>query len=137
MQLPPRQAIPNTPMPIKGPSGLETVTNMFKGMMRPVAAAVSTVGKYVLPPLALASAAGEGVNIAQQARKPEDQRDTTGMALSGANILGSGMSMFPATAPVGVPLALALRKPTVTTQIFKLTSKEKCRGWPTRRCLTR
>lgn len=87
-------------------SGLETVTSMFKGMMRPVTAAASTISKYVLPPLALASAAGEGVNIAQQARKPEDQRDTTGMTLSGANILGSGMSMFPATAPVGVPLML-------------------------------
>jgi hypothetical protein len=79
---------------------------MFKGMMRPVSAAVSTVGKYVLPPLALASAAGEGVNIAQQARKPEGQRDTTGMMLSGANILGSGLSMFPPTAPVGIPLAI-------------------------------
>jgi hypothetical protein len=115
VQLPPRQAIPNTPMPLKGPSGLETVTNMFKGMMRPVAAAVSTVGKYVLPPLALASAAGEGVNIAQQARKPEGQRDTTGMALSGANILGSGMSMFPPTAPVGVPLMLG----TSATQAYR------------------
>lgn len=102
-QLPPRQPIPTTPKP---PSGLETVTNMFKGMMKPVAAAVSTAGKYVLPPLSLASAAGEGVNIAQQARKPEGQRDVTGMVLSGANILGSGMSMFPPTAPIGVPLML-------------------------------
>jgi hypothetical protein len=105
-QLPPRQPIPTAPVPPKPPSGLDTVTNMFKGMMRPVASAVSAASKYVLPPLALASAAGEGVNIAQQARKPEGQRDMTGMALSGANILGSGMSLFPATAPVGVPLAI-------------------------------
>jgi hypothetical protein len=28
------------------------------------------------------------------------------MGLSGLNILGSGMSMFPATAPVGVPMML-------------------------------
>lgn len=106
VQLPPRQPVSAAPIVPKGPSGLDVVTNMFKGMMRPVAAAVSTVGKYVLPPLALASAAGEGVNIAQQARKPEDQRDTTSMALSGANIFGSGLSMFPPTAPVGVPLAV-------------------------------
>ena len=105
-QLPPRQPISTAPVAPKPPSGLETVTNMFKGMMRPISTAVSTVGKYVLPPLALASAAGEGVNIAQQARRPEDQRDNTSMALSGANILGSGLSMFPATAPVGVPLML-------------------------------
>lgn len=75
---------------------------MFKNMMRPL----GTVAKYTAPPLALASAAGEGVNIAQQARKPEGQRDLTSMGLSGLNILGSGMSMFPATAPVGVPMML-------------------------------
>lgn len=90
----------------KAISGLDAVTDMFKGLMRPVATATATAGKYVLPPLALASAAGEGVNIAQQARKPEGQRDTTSMMLSGGNILGSGLSLFPATAPVGVPLAI-------------------------------
>jgi hypothetical protein len=79
---------------------------MFKGMMRPVAAAVSTFGRYALPPLALANAAGEGVDIMQQMRKPEGQMDKTGMALSGANILGSGLSMFPGTAPVGIPMTL-------------------------------
>jgi hypothetical protein len=75
---------------------------MFKSMMRPL----GTVVKYAAPPLALASAAGEGVNIAQQLRRPEGQRDATSMMLSGGNILGSGLSLFPATAPVGVPLAL-------------------------------
>jgi hypothetical protein len=102
-QLPPRQPIPAGPKPT---SGLDTVTNMFKGMMRPLASAASTASRYIMPPLALASAAGEGVNIAQQARRPEGQRDLTSMGLSGLNILGSGMSMFPATAPVGVPMML-------------------------------
>jgi len=111
-QLPPRQAIPTT---LKPPSGLETVTNMFKGMMRPVTAAVSTVGKYAFPPLALASAAGEGVNIAQQARRPEDQRDTTGMALSGANILGAGLSMIPRFTPIGIPLTIG----TAASQAYR------------------
>lgn len=101
-QLPPRQPIPTAPIPPKPPSGLESVANMFKGMMRPV----SKVMTAAMPPLALASAAGEGINIAQQARKPEGQRDLTSMGLSGLNILGSGMSMFPATAPVGVPMML-------------------------------
>lgn len=101
-QLPPRQPIPTAPIPPKPPSGLDTVTNMFKSLMRPV----SKVLTAATPPLALASAAGEGVNIAQQARKPEGQRDLTSMGLSGLNILGSGMSMFPATAPVGVPMML-------------------------------
>jgi hypothetical protein len=87
-------------------SGLDWITGKFADMFRPVSSAVSTVAKYGLPPIALASAAGEGVNIAQQLRKPEDQRDPTSMFLSGANILGSGLSMFPGTAPVGIPLAI-------------------------------
>ena len=103
VQLPPRQPVSSVPVAPKGPSGLDIVTNMFKKMMRPVAAAVSTFGKYALPPVALANAAGEGVNIAQEMRKPEDQMDLTGMALSGANILGSGM-MFSPYAPAGAAL---------------------------------
>jgi hypothetical protein len=87
-------------------SGLDWITGKFADMFRPVSSAVSTVAKYGLPPIALASAAGEGVNIAQQYRKPEDQRDTTSMMLSGANILGSLGSLFPATMPVGIPLAI-------------------------------
>jgi len=87
-------------------SGLDWITGKFADMFRPVSSAVSTVAKYGLPPLALASIGGEGVNLAQQMRKPEDQRDPTSMFLSGANILGSGMSLFPGTAPVGVPLAI-------------------------------
>ena len=106
VQLPPRQPISTTPIPPKPPSGLETVSNLFKNMMRPVATAASTAFKYVAPPLALASIGGEGVNIAQQMRKPDDQRDLTSMGLSGLNILGSGLSLFPPTAPVGIPLAI-------------------------------
>ena len=105
-QLPPRQAISTAPIAPKAPSGLDAVTDMFKGMMRPLATAARTIGKYALPPLSLASAAGEGINIGQQMRKPEGQRDVTGMALSGANILGAGLSMYPPTMPVGVPLTL-------------------------------
>jgi hypothetical protein len=100
---------------------------MFKGMMKPLTTAARTIGKYAFPPLALASAAGEGVNIGQQMRKPEDQRDVTGMALSGANILGSGMSLFPATAPVGVPLTLG----TAAAQAYRANPdwmKQKMQG---------
>ena len=103
---PPPPPAPPPSMYSRAVSGLDTVIDLYKGLMRPVAAAASAASKYIVPPLALASAAGEGVNIAQQARKPEGQRDTTGMMLSGANILGSGLSMFPGTAPVGVPLML-------------------------------
>jgi hypothetical protein len=74
-------------------SGLEAVNNTFRNMMRPLATAVSTVGRYVVPPLALANIAGEGVNIQQQLRKPEDQRDLTSAGLSATGILGTGMAL--------------------------------------------
>jgi hypothetical protein len=104
------------------PSGLEQVTQKLSNMMKPVASGLSTVARYVAPPLALASAAGEGVNIAQQMRRPSSsgldvlgqpmvaaspQRDYTSMGLSGLNILGAGMSLFPPTAAIGIPLSLS------------------------------
>jgi hypothetical protein len=105
----PQGQIGFTRPPVASPSffskalgGLEYVGNIFQNMMKPLGVVV----KHAVPPLALASAAGEGVNIAQQARKPEEKRDVTGMALSGANILGSGLSLFPPTAPFGIPLAV-------------------------------
>ena len=101
---PPIPAIPTPVVPKV--SGLDTVTNLFKGMMRPLSTVASTFGRYVMPPVALANAAGEGVDIMQQMRKPTDQMDKTGIALSGLNILGSGLSMFPGTAPVGIPMTL-------------------------------
>ena len=100
---PPISAIPAAP---KAMSGLDAVTDLFKGMMKPVSAATRAVSRYAFPPLALANAAGEGVDIAQQMRRPENQMDKTRMALSGANILGSGLSMFPGTAAVGIPMTL-------------------------------
>lgn len=102
-QLPQRVPVPNTPPPV---SGLQQVTNIFNKMMRPVSSAASAIGRYVMPPLALASAAGEGTNIAQQMRKPENERDLTSAALSAGSILGSGLSMFPATAGLGIPIML-------------------------------
>jgi len=105
----PQGQIGFTRPPVASPSifskalgGLEYVGNIFQNMMKPLGVVV----KHAVPPLALASAAGEGVNIAQQARKPEDQRDTTGMALSGANILGAGLSMIPRLTPIGIPITI-------------------------------
>ena len=80
--------------------GLEYVGDMFKSMMQPL----GTVAKYAAPPLALAGVAGSGVGIAQQFRKPPDQRDYVDMGLNAANILGSGM-MFTPAAPLGAAIA--------------------------------
>lgn len=110
VQLPKAVPVPTTPPPpgmgAKVMSGLETVTDLFKGMMRPVASAVGTVGKYALPPLAGLSAGLDAAELANEYGKKENQRDYTKMALKGASIVGGGLSMFPPTAAVGIPLSL-------------------------------
>jgi hypothetical protein len=77
------------------PSGLDQATAIFRGMLGPVA-------RYALPPVALAGAAGEAVRGTQQM----EEGDRLGAALSGITALGGLASAFPATAPVGVPVAL-------------------------------
>lgn len=102
--LPPRQPIPTTPKP---PTPLERVSMLYEGMMqsRP-AQTLGRFGRAVFPPLALAGAAGEAADIKQQADLPQDQRDYTRMGLSGLSVLGTGMSFFPPTAPIGIGLSL-------------------------------
>ena len=110
VQLPKPPPIPTTPPPpgmgARVMSGLDTVTNMFKGMMRPVVSAVGTVGKYALPPAAGLSAGLDIADIAHEYDKPADQRDLTKMALKGTSALGGALSMFPPSALVGIPLSL-------------------------------
>jgi hypothetical protein len=110
VQLPKPVPIPTTPPPpsfgAKVMSGLDTVTDLFKGMMRPIATAVGTVGKYALPPVAGLSAGLDIADIAHEYDKPADQRDLTKMGLKAASALGGGLSMFPPAAVVGIPLSL-------------------------------
>jgi hypothetical protein len=105
-QLPPRQPVSTAPMAQKAASGLDSVTDLFKGMMRPVATAARTIGKYALPPLAGVSAGLDLAEMGHEYDKPSDQRDYTKMGLKAASAIGGGLSMFPPTAPVGIPLSL-------------------------------
>ena len=82
------------------------MTTMFKGMMQPVSAAVKTIGKYALPPLAGLSAGLDLAEMGHEYDKPSDQRDYTKMGLKAASAIGGGLSMFPPTAVVGIPLSL-------------------------------
>ncbi len=91
-----------TPFSPKAASGLDAVTDMFKGMMR----TAKIVGKYAMPPLAGLSAGLDVAETAHEYDKPEAQRDYTKMGLKAASALGGGMSMFPTAAPVGIPLSL-------------------------------
>ena len=110
VQLPPRQPIPTAPPPpsmgARAMSGLDSVTDLFKGMMRPVASAIGTVGKYALPPRAGLSAGLDLAEMGSEYNKPEGQRDYTKMGLRAASAIGGGLSMIPATAPLGIPLSL-------------------------------
>ncbi len=105
-QLPPRQPVSTAPVAPKAASGLDAVTNMFKGMMQPVTTAAKTIGKYALPPLAGLSAGLDLSEMAHEFDKPADQRDYTKMGLKAASAIGGGLSMIPVTAPLGIPLSL-------------------------------
>ncbi len=87
-------------------AGLDEVANLFKSMMKPVAATAKYAGKYALPPLAGLSAGLDVAEMAHEYDKPANQRDYTKMATKGAGVVGGALSMFPPTAPIGVPLML-------------------------------
>jgi hypothetical protein len=105
-QLPPRQPVSTAPIAPKAASGLDAVTDMFKGMIRPVSTVAKTIGKYALPPLAGLSAGLDVAEMGHEYDKPEAQRDYTKMGLKAASAIGGGLSLFPPTAAVGIPLSL-------------------------------
>lgn len=97
------QRVPTSTAP-PAPSTLERVSEGFRRMMRPVAGAVATGARYVLPPVAGLSAGLDIAEAAHEYNKP--QRDYTTVGLRGASALGGALSMVPATAAVGIPLSL-------------------------------
>jgi len=103
------RALP-TPPPISTappkPSGLDYVTDLFKGMIdSKVGKGVGTFMRYAGPPAAIADIASEGVNLYQQGQKPSEKRDYGDMALSGLGILAGGATL--AASPfVAVPAGL-------------------------------
>lgn len=103
----PKQAPPAPPsLAQRTAAGLDEVANLFKSMMKPVAATAKYAGKYALPPLAGLSAGLDVAEMAHEYDKPADQRDYIKMGTKGAGVVGGALSMFPPTAAVGVPLML-------------------------------
>jgi hypothetical protein len=99
---------PVTKMPPAVPkSGLDEVTELFRKMIEP-GSKLRTAGgvamRYGAPPLALMQAGSETGAMISEGRK--EQPDYLKAGLSGLGAIGAGMSMFPATAPVGIPLAV-------------------------------
>jgi len=104
---------PSSPsMGTKVMSGLDTVTDLFKSMMRPISTAVGTVGKYVSGPLGGLSAGLDVAEIAHEYGKPQDQRDSLKMGLKGLSAASGIASMVPglhqlATIPVSIGASAA------------------------------
>ena len=99
---------PSAPPPTPSRGALEEVKQIFTRMMGPGTAgraAVSAGLRYVAPPLAGMQAGSELASMMKESESQEP--DYTKMGLSGLGALGAVMSMFPATAPVGIPLAVS------------------------------
>jgi hypothetical protein len=93
----PQQTPPVTPKPA---GALEEVVNLFRQMTR------APLLRRAIPIAGGALAGGEAFRAAEELQK--DNPDYGEAALSGAGALGGVMSMFPATAPVGIPLSLGV-----------------------------
>jgi hypothetical protein len=101
----PRSAPPATPVAPRG--GLDEVTRLFRQMIEPgsrTRALASTALRYGAPPLAGYQMGSELGSMAAESQK--EKPDYEKMGLSGLSALGLGMSLFPTTAPVGIPLAI-------------------------------
>lgn len=93
----PRSVTPPAPEPPRI-SGLDRAITRFEALMGPQSALM----RYGLPPLALASAAGEGV----RAKQRYESGDRTGATLSGLSGLGALGALSTTLAPVAVPVGL-------------------------------
>lgn len=104
--LPAPQAIPTGPKPM---GALEEVTQMFRKMAETGSKLASGVGGVAraLPVLSYPLAGysmGEDYGAIQQ-ELAKERPDYADIALRGVGALGTGLSLHPATAPVGLPLA--------------------------------
>ena len=94
---------------VKPPGPLSRITNMFQSMAegyskgaRGISAVASKV-PIVSYPLAGANIGGESMTAFQELSKEDP--DYYKAALSGLGALGTGLSLYPPTAPIGIPLA--------------------------------
>jgi hypothetical protein len=96
------------PIPMTSKPGLDGVVDDFRRMIgpgSPVGKLVGGVMKYVAPPVALAQAGGEFADLYGEYQKAKP--DLGVMARRGIGGVGSVLSAFPGTAPIGIPMAVA------------------------------
>lgn len=105
--LPPTQPIPTTPKPA---GALEEVTQLFRKMAETGTKASSALGGVAraLPVLSYPLAGySMGTDVgAIQEELAKERPDYADIALRGIGALGTGLSLHPVTAPVGLPLAI-------------------------------
>jgi len=89
---------PVSPVTPKPAGALEDVTNLLRKF------ATTPLFRYAVPAAGGAIAGGEFTRAAQEMRK--EKPDYASAGLSGLSGLGAAMSLFPGTAPVGIPLSL-------------------------------
>jgi hypothetical protein len=104
--LPPTQPIPTTPKPA---GALEEVTQLFRKMAGTGSRGASAIGGMAraLPVLSYPLAGysvGEDIGAVQE-ELAKERPDYADIALRGLGALGTGLSLHPATAPVGIPMA--------------------------------
>lgn len=94
---------PVAPPPTPSRGALEVVKDLFTTMMGP-----STLGRaairYAAPPLAGMQIGSDIGTLMTEAERQEP--DYTKMGLTGLSALGAAASLFPMTAPIGIPVAI-------------------------------
>jgi hypothetical protein len=99
-------------MGMKTKAGLDWITGKFSGMIRPVASAVGTVGKYASGPLGGLSAGLDVAEMVNEYDKPKEERDLMKIGIKGLSAASGVASMVPGphqfvTIPVSIAASLA------------------------------
>ena len=99
-----------SPVSAPRPGPLDQVTRAFtqiaeSGPGRALRSAPTFLSKYAAPPVGLAMAGGELLGGLKELEKPEPNYGD--VALSGLGVLGGALSLYPPTAPIGIPMSMA------------------------------
>lgn len=94
---------PIAPPPTPSRGALEAVSDLFKSMMGSGSLARGAI-RYAAPPLAGMQIGSDIATFGTELGREEPDYTKAGLAALGA--LGAGASMFPLTAPIGIPIAI-------------------------------
>jgi hypothetical protein len=98
-----------SPVSAPRPGPLDQVTRAFtqiaeSGPGRAVRSVPTFLSRYAAPPVGLAMAGGELLGGLKELEKPNPNYGD--VALSGLGVLGGALSLYPPTAPIGIPMSM-------------------------------